>query len=50
MDLSMTETRDKLKTTDETNALLDMWIRVLSQAEHAQNLLLDPAWEGYNIV
>ncbi|KAK3817481.1 MAG: DASH complex subunit Duo1-domain-containing protein [Benniella sp.] len=53
MDLSMTETREKLKTfyktADETNALLDMWIRVLSQAEHTQKLLLDPAWEGYNI-
>ncbi|KAF9940857.1 hypothetical protein BGZ65_005880 [Modicella reniformis] len=53
IDLSMTETRDKLKTfyktADETNTLLDMWIRVLSQAEHTQKLLLDPAWEGYNI-
>ncbi|KAG0225325.1 hypothetical protein BGX31_007683 [Mortierella sp. GBA43] len=53
IDLSMTETREKLKTfyktADETNALLDMWIRVLSQAEHTQKLLMDPAWEGYNI-
>ncbi|KAK3821746.1 MAG: hypothetical protein J3Q66DRAFT_398762 [Benniella sp.] len=49
MDLSMTETREKLKTAEETNALLDMWIRVLSQAAHTQKLLLDSAGEGYNI-
>ncbi|KAF9538331.1 hypothetical protein EC957_006911 [Mortierella hygrophila] len=46
----MTEARDKLKTfyktADETNTLLDMWIRVLSQTEHNQKLLQDPAWEG----
>ncbi|KAI1295318.1 hypothetical protein EDD11_007867 [Mortierella claussenii] len=50
IDASMTETRDKLKTfyktADETNTLLDMWIRVLSQTEHTQKLLQDPAWEG----
>ncbi|KAG0003963.1 hypothetical protein BGZ80_005711, partial [Entomortierella chlamydospora] len=50
IDLSMTEARDKLKTfyktADETNTLLDMWIRVLSQTEHTQKLLQDPAWEG----
>lgn len=34
------------KTADETNALLDMWVRVLSQAEHTQALLHDPEWEG----
>ncbi|KAK3820818.1 MAG: DASH complex subunit Duo1-domain-containing protein [Linnemannia elongata] len=50
IDTSMTEARDKLKTfyktADETNTLLDMWIRVLSQTEHTQKLLQDPAWEG----
>ncbi|KAF8932832.1 hypothetical protein BGZ58_006770 [Dissophora ornata] len=53
IDTSMTEARDKLKTfyktADETNTLLDMWIRVLSQTEHTQKLLQDPAWEGYNM-
>lgn len=50
IDTSMNEARDKLKTfyktADETNTLLDMWIRVLSQTEHTQKLLQDPAWEG----
>ncbi|KAG0029055.1 hypothetical protein BGZ81_004175 [Podila clonocystis] len=50
IDRSLTETREKLKmfhkTADETNALLDMWVRVLSQAEHTQALLHDPEWEG----
>ncbi|KAF9119549.1 hypothetical protein BGW39_000230, partial [Mortierella sp. 14UC] len=50
IDTSMAEARDKLKTfyktADETNTLLDMWIRVLSQTEHTQKLLQDPAWEG----
>ncbi|KAF9155219.1 hypothetical protein BG015_010615 [Linnemannia schmuckeri] len=50
IDTSITEARDKLKTfyktADETNTLLDMWIRVLSQTEHTQKLLQDPAWEG----
>ncbi|KAF9990652.1 hypothetical protein BGZ75_000469 [Mortierella antarctica] len=53
IDTSMSEARDKLKTfyktADETNTLLDMWIRVLSQSEHIQKLLQDPAWEGLNI-
>ncbi|KAF9359446.1 hypothetical protein BGX26_012346 [Mortierella sp. AD094] len=53
IDLSMTEARDKLKTfyktADETNTLLDMWIRVLSQTEHSQKLLQDPAWEGQSM-
>ncbi|KAF9573100.1 hypothetical protein EC968_009061 [Mortierella alpina] len=53
IDTSMSESRDKLKTfyktADETNTLLDMWIRVLSQSEHIQKLLQDPAWEGLNI-
>ncbi|KAK3817495.1 MAG: hypothetical protein J3Q66DRAFT_400838 [Benniella sp.] len=39
MDLSMTETREKLKTfyktADETNALLDMWIR--EESRHREN-------------
>ncbi|KAF9921837.1 hypothetical protein FBU30_008100 [Linnemannia zychae] len=46
IDNSMTEAREKLKvfykTADETNTLLDMWIRVLSQTEHTQKLLQDP--------
>ncbi|KAF9396231.1 hypothetical protein CPC16_003941 [Podila verticillata] len=50
IDRSLSETREKLKmfhkTADETNALLDMWVRVLSQAEHTQALLHDPEWEG----
>ncbi|KAF9116459.1 hypothetical protein BGX27_002491 [Mortierella sp. AM989] len=53
IDLNMTEARDKLKafykTADETNTLLDMWIRVLSQTEHTQKLLQDPAWEGQSM-
>jgi hypothetical protein len=27
-----------------------MWIRVLSQTEHTQKLLQDPAWEGQTMV
>ncbi|KAG0234197.1 hypothetical protein BGW42_006835 [Actinomortierella wolfii] len=50
IDSSMTEAREKLKifykTADETNTLLDMWIRLLSQTEHTLNLLQDPDWEG----
>ncbi|KAG0362439.1 hypothetical protein BGZ54_008631, partial [Gamsiella multidivaricata] len=53
IDQSMTEARDKLKTfyktADETNTLLDMWIRVLSQTEHTQKLLQDTAWDGYTM-
>ncbi|KAF9437781.1 hypothetical protein BGZ76_011167 [Entomortierella beljakovae] len=53
IDSSMTEARDKLKTfyktADETNTLLDMWVRVLSQTEHTQKLLQDPAWEGQTL-
>ncbi|KAF9429860.1 hypothetical protein BGZ94_009188 [Podila epigama] len=46
LDASMTEAREKLRTADETNALLDMWIRVLAQTEQTNTLLNDPAWEG----
>ena len=31
---------------NSANALLNLWIRVLSQAEHTQRLLLSGHWEG----
>ncbi|BFZ65184.1 hypothetical protein YB2330_006347 [Saitoella coloradoensis] len=34
------------ETVHSTNRLLDLWIRVLSQADHTQRLLLDSRWQG----
>lgn len=31
---------------NSANALLNLWVRVLSQAEHTQRLLLSGHWEG----
>jgi len=33
-------------TVENADRLLDIWIKVLSQAEHTQRLLLDGQWQG----
>jgi len=33
-------------TVENADRLLDIWIKVLSQAEHTQRLLLDGKWQG----
>jgi hypothetical protein len=33
-------------TVTSASTLLNMWIRILSQTEHNQRLLLDPQWQG----
>lgn len=35
-----------LQTVGNADRLLDMWTRMLSQAEYTQRLLLDERWEG----
>ncbi|CAD6506314.1 BgTH12-07240 [Blumeria graminis f. sp. triticale] len=34
------------RTVKSASSLLDTWIRILSQAEHNQRLILNPGWEG----
>jgi len=34
------------QTVGAASALLNTWTRILSQTEHNQRLLLDPAWHG----
>ncbi|KAL1921157.1 uncharacterized protein VTP21DRAFT_10873 [Calcarisporiella thermophila] len=34
------------QTIDQTDRLLDIWISILSQAEHTRRLLEDPTWQG----
>lgn len=33
-------------TVQNADRLLDIWIKVLSQSEHTQRLLLDGKWQG----
>ena len=33
-------------TVENADRLLDIWIKVLSQSEHTQRLLLDGKWQG----
>jgi DASH complex subunit Duo1 len=33
-------------TVENADRLLDIWIKVLSQSEHTQRLLLDGQWQG----
>ncbi|KAJ8100865.1 DASH complex subunit Duo1-domain-containing protein [Lipomyces tetrasporus] len=33
-------------TTKNVDSLLNLWTRILSQAEHTQRLVFDPKWEG----
>jgi hypothetical protein len=35
-----------MATTERTDQLLNVWVRLLSQAEHTQRLLQDEQWEG----
>lgn len=35
-----------LNTVQNTDKLLDMWVKILSQTEHTQKLLSDPNWQG----
>ncbi|CAG8487201.1 223_t:CDS:2 [Paraglomus brasilianum] len=37
-------------TIDQTDTLLDIWIKVLSQSLHTQRLLSDPSWQGQTTV
>ncbi|KAG0166612.1 hypothetical protein DFQ28_003025 [Apophysomyces sp. BC1034] len=47
------ETTDKIKqlaqTVDQTDKLLDLWTKILSQAEHTKRLLEDPNWQGMDM-
>ncbi|CAG8623444.1 2058_t:CDS:2 [Paraglomus occultum] len=46
--------REKLQqfadTMDQTDTLLDIWIKILSQSLHTQRLLSDPSWQGQTTV
>ncbi|CAG8790037.1 32977_t:CDS:2, partial [Racocetra persica] len=33
-------------TVEQTDQLLDIWINILSQSIHTQQLLSDPSWQG----
>ncbi|KAA8916553.1 hypothetical protein TRICI_001307 [Trichomonascus ciferrii] len=35
-----------LNTVQNTDKLLDMWVKILSQTEHTQKLLFDSNWQG----
>ncbi|RPB21040.1 hypothetical protein L211DRAFT_744964, partial [Terfezia boudieri ATCC MYA-4762] len=35
-------------TVNSANTLLNLWVRILSQTEHTQRLLLSGHWEGGN--
>jgi DASH complex subunit Duo1 len=37
-------------TVENADRLLDIWIKVLSQSEHTQRLLLDGKWQGSTAV
>ena len=37
-------------TMDQTDTLLDIWIKILSQSLHTQRLLSDPSWQGQTTV
>ncbi|CAG8546569.1 1188_t:CDS:2 [Ambispora leptoticha] len=47
---NLQEARNKLrqftKNIEQTDELLDLWINILSQSTHTQQLLSDPSWEG----
>ncbi|CAG8596361.1 11040_t:CDS:2 [Ambispora gerdemannii] len=47
---NLQEARNKLrqftKTIEQTDKLLDLWINILSQSTHTQQLLANPLWEG----
>ncbi len=34
------------RTVTSASTLLNTWIRILSQTEHNQRLILDPSWQG----
>ena len=36
------------RTVNSTSTLLQTWTRILSQTEHNQRLILNPAWQGAN--
>ncbi|CAG8508775.1 10029_t:CDS:2 [Cetraspora pellucida] len=37
-------------TVEQTDQLLDIWINILSQSIHTQQLLSDPSWQGSSAV
>ncbi|KAH8146320.1 uncharacterized protein LAJ45_09763 [Morchella importuna] len=47
---SLDKAKDNMETVSQTvanaNTLLDLWIRILSQTEHTQRLLLSGHWQG----
>ncbi|KAJ4525293.1 hypothetical protein HRR78_003439 [Exophiala dermatitidis] len=47
---SLSKAKDNMRvvnnTVDAASTLLNTWTRILSQTEHNQRLILDPAWQG----
>lgn len=38
--------KDFQKTVKQTEQLLGLWVRILSQSEHTQKILLEGRWQG----